>query len=887
MVEGEAGIGKTTIVRAAIGHAAAIGLRVLAARPGAGEANLPYAGLGDLLATVDDIALTRLPEPQRDAIQAALRRAGVGTPVDEHALARGVLELLRHEAAAPGLLLSVDDVQWLDRPTLTAVSFALRRLPQLPLQVLVARRTGADSRTELPLGLDDWSDVRRIIVGPMDVTELGTLLRERLRTNQPRPRLEALARASAGNPMLALELARMEYDPEAGGAPPTLPQAVEQRLLALDAAARTALVFTAAALRPSIELLLRAGVEREELRSALSSGLLVAEGERLEFAHPLLGSAAYGLLLPDERRAVHERLAVAAEEPVERGHHVARSTDSFDEAAIQALDRAAETASALGDHAGAATFLLRRAELSRDTDTVGATVCEAEAARELGLAGDLDAAAAFARRAAEQLPVGIARARARLTLADCLVGGELSYDGYVDEITRALTDAEGDDAVQAALHVTLGETYGGMARLGRAREHFRTAADLAERAGDTATRSVALGLLGLIECLLGHGVTEAARTAAAEWEPASLGISAYSPRMSLAETCLYTGDFAEAERLYRAEFATAEEHGWEAIEVVARGHLAETLVRAGDWSAALAAARLALEHARQAANEQIVTGAAYPLGMVEALLGDLDSARRRAVEALAAAEATGDFWHTIFNRSVLGFCALSDSDPAAAVDVLEPAWSSICSSELGDFSVFPVAHVLGEALVAVGRLDDAAGVAKAMRDCPAGGSPWCRAMASRIEALAASARGDHDAARGAVAAALDAHAKLPEPFELARMVHIRGRIEHRARTWGAARTALVEALERFDQLGAARWAERATADLARLPGRRQSDGQGLTAREREVAELAAAGLSNQEVAARLFLSVRTVEANLSKVYEKLGVRSRATLDRALKLDESP
>jgi len=154
-------------------------------------------------------------------------------------------------------------------------------------------------------------------------------------------------------------------------------------------------------------------------------------------------------------------------------------------------------------------------------------------------------------------------------------------------------------------------------------------------------------------------------------------------------------------------------------------------------------------------------------------------------------------------------------------------------------------------------------------------------MANRVEGLAASAQGDHEGARRAVAAALDAHAELPEPFELARTVHIRGRIEHRARNWGAARVALTDALDRYDQLGAARWAEHTTADLARLPGRRPNDGEGLTAREREVADLVAAGLSNKEVAARLFLSVRTVESNLSRVYAKLGVRSRASLGRAL------
>jgi DNA-binding NarL/FixJ family response regulator len=152
-------------------------------------------------------------------------------------------------------------------------------------------------------------------------------------------------------------------------------------------------------------------------------------------------------------------------------------------------------------------------------------------------------------------------------------------------------------------------------------------------------------------------------------------------------------------------------------------------------------------------------------------------------------------------------------------------------------------------------------------------------MAGRCEALVASARGDHDCARAALDAALAAHDELPEPFERARTLHLQGRIERRARNWAAARSALTEALTEFDALGAARWAEKAAADLARLPGRRPSSTGELTQTESNVAALVAQGLSNKEVAARLFVSVRAVEANLSRIYAKLGIRSRTELAR--------
>jgi DNA-binding NarL/FixJ family response regulator len=195
--------------------------------------------------------------------------------------------------------------------------------------------------------------------------------------------------------------------------------------------------------------------------------------------------------------------------------------------------------------------------------------------------------------------------------------------------------------------------------------------------------------------------------------------------------------------------------------------------------------------------------------------------------------------------------------------------------DLGNLSIFPVPHVLGEAYVGAGRVDEAGAVISALRASPAGAHPWSAAMASRCEALIASSDGDADAARGAIHAALEAHDELPEPFELARTLLVQGQIERRAKGRAAAREALSKALELFDTLGAAVWAERAAAELARISGRRAAGD--LTETERRVAELVADGLSNKEVAARLFVSVRAVEANLSKVYAKLGVRSRTQL----------
>ncbi len=872
VIEGEAGIGKTTIVRAALARASSAGLRVLLARPAAGEAELPYVGLGDLLGGFDTDAFAALARPQSEAIEAALARGRTENPIEQHALSRGLLEFLRSEGAAGDLLIVVDDVQWLDRPTVSVLSFALRRLGPVPVRVLVAVRTDGSGAGQ-PFTFPDWS-VRRLAVGPLSATELGVLIRERLGRQLSRPRLTALRKASGGSPMFALELMRQGGVNDAGRLP-TLPLALAERLRKLDPGARRAATVAAAALRPSTEMLLAAGVERAELESAIEARVLELDGERLSFPHPLLAAAALELPLPDERRRIHARLATVSLDAVERGQHVAHSTVDRDESAAKLLDQAAEEAAALGDHAAAGAFLLRAAELSADPSSDAAQMREVAAARESLHAGDVEASAALCRRLVEQLPAGVARARARLTLTWSIVGSELSYDECIAELELALRDCEDDDLTRADVYLEMAETSLGMCRLEDAVAHARKARELAEGAGAAMAAVQGLAYVGFAESMLGLGVTEAARQAFERWDM-SVAL-ANSPRMILGCICIPATRFDEAEALFEQEIVWAHERGLESVEVVARAHLAETQLRAGRWQEGLANARVALERARQAADAQVVTGINYALAMLEASVGHHDEARALAVTALADAEATHDFWFTVSLRAVLGQIALTENDVAGAIGNVEPAWELMLERRLGDLSLFPVAQVLGEAYVDAGRLDDALTVAALLRGCPVGEEPWCRAMASRVEALVASVRGERAAAQAAFAAALDALADLPEPFEHARTLQLVGREERRARNWGAARTTLVDALERFEQLGAATWAENTRAEIARLPGRRPSGPDVLTTREREVAELVASGLANKEVAARLHISLRTVEANLSKVYAKLGVRSRTAL----------
>jgi DNA-binding NarL/FixJ family response regulator len=857
---GEAGIGKTTIWRAGARHAQERGLRSFVAQPAESEAGLPYAALGDLLAPVPDDAFDRLPPQQRAAVAAAVARAEPTGPVDQHALARAVVELF---SEGP-LLVAIDDVQWLDGPTASALTFALRRLGSSSLRVLLSVRGPAAGS---PLRLEGWEQSPRLIeVGPLAPTELGALLREALGVDLPRPRVELLARASGGNPMFALELAR-----QPSGALPSFAQALAARIRELDPVGLAAVTTASAALQPTIELLIEAGVEEVGIRSALEAGIFVRKGDALSFAHPLLASAAYETLLPTERRDVHARLANVSSGPIERAHHVSRSATGPSETAAETLDAGAHVASELGDHAGAASFLLRAAELSPD-----AGWRRARAAAELDAAGDVEAAADLARDVRDEAPPGPARAAARRTLVYAAIGTTMLYEEALSELSLALADA-GDDPVEAAtIHLQLADITMTIWRMAESRRHLEAALELGERAGAADLVTAALAETGFLDSMRGLGVTESALRAYERWDGSYVSSNAYSPRLSLGCARMHAGEFAAAARLFEAELAAGDERGLETVEVVARSHLAEAQTRAGDWAAAVVNARLCLEHGRQAGNAQTSVASASQLAYVRALLGDHDAAREIALDGVARTEAIRDVWYETVHRGVLGLVALTEDDPEGAIAVLEPAWARMQEAGIGNPSIFPVAHVLGEAYAAAGRLDDALALAAALRAIP---HPWCRAMAGRCEALVASARGDHDGARAALDAALVAHDELPEPFERARTLHLQGRIERRARNWAAARSALTEALTEFDALGAARWAEKAAADLARLPGRRPSSTGELTQTESNVAALVAQGLSNKEVAARLFVSVRAVEANLSRIYAKLGIRSRTELAR--------
>src|SRR4051794_9916847 len=368
LLEGEAGIGKTTLWSQGLVSSAARRQRVLRCRPGERETQLAYAALGDLLSDVSDEALADLPAPQRRALEVALLRA---EPEGEQSLQRavglGLLGVLRALADDAPTVLAIDDAQWLDRPSESALAFVARRVEDERLGFFCVRRGHG---TDVPLELDralPGARFGRLTLADLDAGELELLLRTDLGAPLSRRTLERVRRAAGGNLFFALEIGRAlavrggALDPaEELPIPANLLELVRDRLELMPPGARAAAQVASALSRPTVRVVdaaLAARGEPPAAGEAVAAGVLERDGERLAFAHPLLATVAYQLLEPEERRVLHAGLAAVLSDPEEQAPHLALAADEPDEAVASALDEAARRAAARGAPDAAADLL--------------------------------------------------------------------------------------------------------------------------------------------------------------------------------------------------------------------------------------------------------------------------------------------------------------------------------------------------------------------------------------------------------------------------------------------------------------------------------------------------------------------------------------------------
>jgi DNA-binding CsgD family transcriptional regulator len=896
-LEGTAGIGKTTLWQAAVSIARARGHRVLSCRAAEAEARLSYAALGDLL----DFELPDLPAPQKRALDAALLRAEVeGAPPDQRAVAVASLGVLRALAVSDPVIIAIDDVQWLDIPSATVLAFVVRRLEDAQIRILVALRVGAGGD---PLGLDQVGpapSLHRMSIGPLREEAMTRLLKDRTQGDLTHPILLRLHRISEGNPFFALEIARAltgQGVRPAPGEPLPVPEDLQAllgtRLAALPSSAADALLVVAAAARPTEELVVAAAARPNRasagIRRAEKAGILQRAGGRIGFTHPLLGSTVYTAATPEARRSAHRRLADLVADPEERARHLALAVSGPDLPVAEALEEAGRHARGRGAPDAAAELLELARKLTPPGDSAGFLRRSVEAAEYHFDAGDATRATALLEEAIAIARPGRDRGRILFRLAS------ISWLDMrrVQGLSKQALDEVGDDAaLQAAIleHLAWVGIYRG--DLAVAAEHASASRRWARRIADPAIRADSLSTFAMVEFLLGRPAQDL-MSEAEELEDLAMreGPGSQTTVFTASRTChglqlLWAGELDAAREVLHQELTVYERLGRYVVRDELLCYLAEVECRAGNWD-------VAARHAQEAYEIDVDSGRVlgqghmlFPKALVAALKGDAGTARSDAEEGLRRCLRNEDALDACCNQAVLGFLELSLGNPAAAIERLEPVLAFL--DELGspEPGIIPCVPDAIEALVSLGRLDEAERLLDRLeRQGRAQDRPWAIATAARARGLLTAARGDLPAARSTLEQALLEHRRVPQPFELARTLLVKGEVERRAKQKRAARSALEQALGIFQSLGAPSWAQRAQDDLARVGGTVPPSSE-LTPTEERIARLVGEGKKNREVAEALFISVKTVEANLSRIFHKLGVRSRTELTRRIAASEA-
>jgi DNA-binding CsgD family transcriptional regulator len=889
-LEGKAGIGKTSVWSAVCERLGADGAVVLTARPDEAETHLSYAGIADLLEPVLDDSLGELPAPQRQALEAALFRAEAeGRAPDQAAIAFAVLGTLRNAADDGRLIVAVDDLQWLDAPSRFALEFAVRRLRDESVGVLLAVR--ADRAGGLSLEFERWlpeERVRRIGLGPLSLGALHHVVQRRLGVTLPRPLLQRVYETSEGNPFFALELARAlrqrGEQPKPGEPLPVsgeLRQLLRARLCALSQEAQEALLVAASVSQPTVGLVARAVGEgaRESLRHVVDAEVIELEDDRIRFVHPLFASAVSLEATAERRRAIHRRLAALVEDPEERAGHLALGTEGVDSAVASALDEAAQLARARGAPQAAAEFSERACRLTPQDDAEAVHRRRLEAGAAYFESGDTPRAQGLFTQAAEAARPGPERAAALSRLAwvhhyagDQRIAAELFRKSHDEAGADPSVRADAADGLASSLFFL-------REHLPEALHHARFAARVAGDEADHGALAVALGTQGMIEAVLGHRDAAATLQSALALEDHVRDVPLVRrPSFQLAFARVWSDELEAARAALTGVREQAIAQGDESSLPFVLAYLSLAEFLSGRWQEALRAAAEGVDVALAAGQ---ATGRAFALStraLVASGLGREREARSDAREALALAER-GTMFATATSLWGLGLLELSLDRPGEAHEQLGPLVARVEDADIGEPGSIRFVTDDVESLVTLGELDAAAAqLAHFEQHAQRLGRRSALAAVYRCRGLIASAAGWADEALAECNRALEEFEQLPLPFERARTLFALGLVQRQARQRRAARNSLERGLRLFEELGASLWAERARAELGRISGRAPSRGE-LTASERRVAELVAEGRTNREVAAALHVTPRTVEGALSRVYAKLGVRSRTELAR--------
>ena len=883
VVAGEAGIGKTTFLLEAVERARECGFLVLSAHGALPEVSLAYTALADLLDDVDDALFADLPEPQRLALERARSGTADGPPTAERVAATGFLTLLQRLSQSAPVLVAVDDVQWLDPASRTVLAYAARRLTGR-VGLLVTVRTGepaADTLAWLQMRRPDM--VMHHTVKPMSLGALHAMIAARRGQALPRPEITRIHRISGGNPFFALELARAVDDADSASTAPlpdSLSTLVRERTGVFEDDVVAVLLIAALAVDPTTDVLAEVtahpiGRILELLEPAEARGVVVLIGCQVRFAHPLLAAGIVAHATPVARRAAHRDLAAAVAQPELKARHLALGSADGDPATLAALDAAATATRAQGAPATAAELLELAIRLGGDTP-----IRHILAAGHHFAAGDADSARNVLGPALANLERGPLR-----SMALALLAGICSYAQGFNEAERyaleALDGAEGNPSLEVGLYLMLALCQLDSGRLDSAAANLDIALERAEKLGSGAITSQVLAFTAVVAGFRGQVVDPVIRRRALELEVHSPDVPVpFRARVMEAHLRSWEGDLDGARELLEREWQACLDWAAEPELLYMATHRGPLAIWRGDLAEAAMIADEALERAQQLGGDNSLSLAMTIQVAAAAYQGRVEDARRCGLTALDIADRTGLWRSGEWPRLLLGFLEVSLGRHPEAMEYLDPlvaAFPANPCTELGLAWFVPDAI---EALVGLGRLDDAERLIARMEHNGARlDRPWMLCVGMRGRAMLLAARADLDGGEEMAQRALAEHDRLPMPFERARTLLLLGQIQRRRRHRGDATATLTEALQLFEKIGAQLWVDRADDELRRISAR--SATFGLTAAEMRVAQRAAAGLSNKEIAAELFISAKTVEMNLSRVYRKLGIRSRAQLASCL------
>jgi DNA-binding CsgD family transcriptional regulator len=878
---GEAGMGKTVLLDDAARQARSAGMRVLSVTGRESEQDLAFAGLHQLLRPVLD-RVSGLPGRQADALRGALGLAPAPAGPDRLLTGMAVLALLSEVSEESAVLVIADDAQWLERCSLDALAFAAHRLAREPVALVLGVRGNVP-----PPGFD--RGVPELQLEPLSPSDAGRLLDRQPRPPRGRARRQVLAQA-AGNPMALSELARaIAADPASGSRWDAEPLPLTDRLSAilahrfgaLPGQTRAALLLAAVADRPDLSAAGLPGLTPETLAPAETAGLIKVDQAGLHFSHPLVRSAIYHSAPFADRAAAHLRIADGLRDQPDRyAWHLSAAALRPDAQVAALLEETAAEAQRRGGAAAAALALERSAELSPEPEEQARRlVAAASAAVPTGQADRVQDLAARA--------IAVTADRAVQLEARRAAGWALAWSNQRAAALPALISvAEQAPPEMPAL----------------AWDALATAATVAHQSGTSADREMVSRALSLLlgpggQLPPGHGGEQQAIEAFWLWiractdphgereqliprlrrlastrleEPSLSGAGAAA--WLLDESGLAVDLLGEAVRRIRSpgirgsSGASLTALGWAQIDT-------------GRWDSALAVAAEAADLAEAYQLDMVAASAALLTAAVLAMRGDDAGARAQATRALASIDPADSGLVAARARRVFGMAALDQGSHLTAYaqlrqmfgqdgTPLHPLVSRLGLADLAEAAVRADRRIEGRGLLdrALGQLNGPA-------------SP-------RLEQILARARGLLSAREEAGAhfeKALSDPAGNRWPFERAQLQLDHAEWMRRQRRINDAKPLLVAALETFRQLRAAPWAQRAETELRACgvsitePVADPGAMAGLTPQQREIIILAGRGLTNREIADRLFLSPRTVASHLYRSYPKLGISGRHQL----------